>query len=393
MAKILIIHYGGIKVAGKYRTFIFYEGLIETFRDNGNDVMEIITNDFLKRPWNGSNELNFGISASKLIGDIKKFGPDLVISFNNSSIENLEREIDCPIAIWDADHFHHFNDIEKLKRNKDRFLFFCSQTSDIPDCQRIFGVRREQCFLMKPATSVRPDFLVEKSHNIVFIGTPFGNDSEKNKLHRHKGRYVELMKDLAADNRDVESITKKYADILDVEQTVLDYGSVANRTSVLSHVAPLGLDLRGGEGWLDIGLDSSMDIFAAYNPEKVYSVEQTARIYNRSKIGLNINHAQAKTGYSWRVMDILGSSAVLVTNYSEDLAADLGDLSENVFYYSPREAYELCDRLLLTRSSITRLSAILEAKRKTYASRNVGLPFPPCRCPRRQTENSLRDDG
>jgi spore maturation protein CgeB len=342
MANILIIHFGGVLVDGKYRTFIFYEGLIDALRKNGNNVIEIITNDFLERPWSGSNKLKPGINRIKLIKEIIKFNPKLVISFNNSSIEGLEDEVSCPIVVWDADHFYHFNDLDKLKANKERYLFFCSQSSDIADCQKILGVNREKCSLVKPATSIKSDLAHKKTSNIIFIGTPFDNNSEKEKLHKYKKDYVELTKQLIHDKSNLEDLVYKYKKIPKVEQTILDFGSVANRTNTLAHVAPLGLNIHGGDGWLDIGLDSSLDIFKGYNPKHIYSMAQTQEAYNSSKIGLNINHAQAKSGYSWRVMDILASSAVLVSNYSKDLAEDLGDIGREVFYSNPQEAYELC---------------------------------------------------
>ena len=131
MAQVIVIHYGGVKVNGKYETLVFYEGLISALRENGNNVMEIITNDFLNRAWNGSNELRPEIQSERLMGDILRFQPDLIISFNNSSIKGLEKSVDCPIAIWDADHFYHFNDLDELRANINRYIFFCSQKSDI----------------------------------------------------------------------------------------------------------------------------------------------------------------------------------------------------------------------------------------------------------------------
>lgn len=348
MANVIVIHYGGMLVKGKYQSLVFYEGLIGALRKNGNNVMEIITNDLLERPWNGSNRLRSIINRSKLIKEIVSFKPDLIISFNNSSIEGLENEVKCPIAVWDADHFYHFNDLDKLRANKGRYVFFCSQSSDIADCQKIIGADPDQCFLVKPATSIRSDVTHEKTNNVLFIGTPFFNNDEKGKFYGHKKAYVELVKEMMRGEESGESLMHKYRGrIPGVDQTILDFGSVPNRANTLAHVAPLGLSIHGGAGWLEIGLDFSLDIFSAYNPERIYSVAQTQEAYNKSKIGLNINHTQAKSGYSWRVMDILASSAVLVSNYSKDLADDLGEeLAREVFYSTPQEAYELCKKLL-----------------------------------------------
>jgi hypothetical protein len=373
MAQVIVIHYGGVKVNGKYETLVFYEGLISALRKNGNNVMEIITNDFLNRAWNGSNELRPEIQSERLMGDILRFQPDLIISFNNSSIKGLEKSVDCPIAIWDADHFYHFNDLDELRANINRYIFFCSQKSDIFDCQAILGASRDQCYLMKPATSVISDESVEKKHVISFVGTAFGNSEEKKKLQQHEESYVALAKEILSQEESVENLAQKYAHIPEVEQTILDFGSVSARANTLAHVAPLGLNIHGGNGWLEVGLDSSLDIFCAYNPERVYSLKQTEDLYNASKIGLNINHAQAKSGYSWRVMDILASSAALVSNYSSDLEDELGkDLSKLIFYKTPMEAHEICSRLIRDenlRTEIVRRSNEIVRKYHTWEIR------------------------
>lgn len=346
MANIVIIHCGGVLDKGKYRTFVYYEGLINAFTKNGNNVLEIITNDLLKKPWSGANTLKWEINKKKLKKDILNFNPDLIISFNNSSIEGLEKVVTCPIVVWSADHLYHFNDLDKLKANKSRYIFFCLQSGDVDDCVNILGADPKKCHFVKPATAVRGDVACEKKNNIIFIGTPFGNHEEKIKLHQHREIYVPLAKKIINKTESDDKLVEEYKAIPNIEQTLLDFGAVANRTNTLAHVAPLGISIHGGAGWLDVGLDSSLDIFKSYNPENIFSVEQTEKAYNSAKIGLNINHTQAKTGYSWRVMDILASSAALVSSYSPDLENLLGDLAKDVLYRTPREAHEICAKLL-----------------------------------------------
>src|SRR6185369_4917280 len=137
--------------------------------------------------------------------------------------------------------FYHFNDLEKLKSNKDRFIYFCAQSGDVADCQRIIGASPDRCFRVKPATSVRSDLNQKKTNNIIFVGSPFGNYEEKEKLHRYKEKFVDLGKKLIKKEKNEEELTRAYGKIHDVHETILDFGSVANRTNVLSHVAPLGL--------------------------------------------------------------------------------------------------------------------------------------------------------
>ena len=116
MAKIVITHMSPFLFNGEFQSSVFYDGLIKGFNDEGHDVLQIITSDFLKSPWNGSNDPFSQASKNQVAQKIKDFTPDLVISFNNSSITDIENIVDCPIALWDADTFQFFNDKEKIRK-------------------------------------------------------------------------------------------------------------------------------------------------------------------------------------------------------------------------------------------------------------------------------------
>ena len=78
---------------------------------------------------------------------------------------------------------------------------------------------------------------------------------------------------------------------------------------------------------------------------KVYSIQHNQDIYNRSKIGINVSHLQATSGFPWRVMDIMASNACLVTDKHEDFKRLFGKIPIPT-YDSASEAYMVCKELL-----------------------------------------------
>ncbi len=110
----------------------------------------------------------------------------------------------------------------------------------------------------------------------------------------------------------------------------------------------MGLELYGTENW-DSTYYNDSKLNMAYIRKKVYSVEDNQDIYNRSKIGINVSHLQAASGFPWRVMDIMASNACLVTDYHAGFKRLFGDIPIPV-YESASEAYELCRQLVKDQS-------------------------------------------
>ena len=116
------------------------------------------------------------------------------------------------------------------------------------------------------------------------------------------------------------------------------------RLRVLSTVADLGLELYGTENWQDTYYyDSKINM--SHIRKRVYSIEHNQDIYNRSKIGINVSHLQATSGFPWRVMDIMASNVCLVTDYHTDFDRLFGNIPIPT-YNSSGEAYEVCRKLL-----------------------------------------------
>ena len=122
MAKILLSFFSGIRHDNEYKIGVFYEGLSNALKRNGNDVLQLVTSDFLPTPWGGNNKSSI-YHKKYVTNSIKKFNPDLIISFNNSLVDGVEKAFDCPIIIWDSDSLKYFNNKNQLLKNKDRYIF------------------------------------------------------------------------------------------------------------------------------------------------------------------------------------------------------------------------------------------------------------------------------
>lgn len=348
MARILISHQSPISHEYTYQAPAFYEGFINSLRENGNDIFHLITNDILISPWNGSNKPYSQRVKKDIHEKIKLFNPDMVISFNNSSIEGIETLVDCPILLWDADSAAYFNSPDTIRQNPNRYHFLAVSDHSISDFVQYLGIPRQNIFKMRFATAVKAKNL-DRIYNISFIGTNF-------RIHRNLQSL--LANDLVAGQKLIEY--SKYKSIVEIQDyidkselaqrgiqatQVKDIRAGQDRIQTLSAIAPLGLQLFGDERWGEI-YQYSIESYQSYDPSLVYNLEQNEAIYNRSKIGISISHAQNVTAYPWRVSDIMASNAALVSDKKSDLVQDFGSSVPLQLYENPQEAYEITKRLL-----------------------------------------------
>jgi hypothetical protein len=113
----------------------------------------------------------------------------------------------------------------------------------------------------------------------------------------------------------------------------------------LGSVADLGLTVFGDSGWQK-QYTHSIDLALSYDDSLVYSLEHNQDIYNKSKVSINVSHAQAVTGYPWRVLDILASDSVLVSDPQKDLIDDFGKDVSLQLYNNPFEAREISRKII-----------------------------------------------
>ena len=66
------------------------------------------------------------------------------------------------------------------------------------------------------------------------------------------------------------------------------------------------------------------------------------RIFNRSKINLNITMRTIISGIPLRVLDVMAAGGFLITTYQEEVVAQFRDGEELVIAYTPEDLVEKC---------------------------------------------------
>lgn len=341
MAKVVITHFSGIFHQGAWQSSCFYDGLVSELQAAGHDVLHFITSDYICQPWNGENRSFYAELGQKLIQEIKSFNPDLVISFNNSSVQGLEDALTCPIALWDADSFQFFSDKKNIEKKADRYHYLSFSTAGELDYQKHLKISANRICRVPVVTAVKNRPL-EKRYNISFIGNPFfPTEGTRRLLSENKKYFIELLNNPHLISPD-DPILKKY----DLKPSNLQHIFAGEkRLLTVANLAALGVDLFGPAEWQEI-YPFSIHAAIGYHPQKTYSLEHNSNIYNASHLSLSAAHSQNITGYPWRVPDILASGAVLISDRKSDLISDFGDKIDLQIYDSPTEAYNLAKHLL-----------------------------------------------
>ena len=270
---------------------------------------------------------------------IKDFQPDLVIAFNNSMPEGIADAVACPIVLWGADSFSFWNDKASLRKNVGRYHFFFYSERDVAECREFLKDSSAHISVVRNATAIRA-VRQEKTYNLSFIGTNFALP-------------VPVKRRCLTDSRELS----RYIDhtMSAQERKNLHAGEIRRR--LLMTVAPLGIRIFGSS-WDDVAL-CSLDVARGIDRRAVYSMAHNQDIYNRSYIGISIAHTQAVTAYPWRILDVMASSAVLVSDTKADLVSDFGKKVPLQLYETSYEAYLRCQNLLedpVLRAEVTQAS-------------------------------------
>lgn len=349
MAKIAFFNFTPVIVNNDWKNVCYYEGLIKSFLENGNDVYQFVTNEFLIKPWNGSNEAVSKPHKEEVLAELKAFNPDFIISFNHSFIEDADKVLDCPIILWEADAPKYFSDQDYIKKNIDRYLFFAFSEFVEMDFKNRFGASENQVFRIRNATAVQAEKIAKKQ-NISFIGSCFENPIVVVRLFRESPqKFFDFLKLCdGQDEKKIENLIQNsdYSQSGLKTNHIIDIRTSQKRLQTLSAVADLGLAIWGDSKWQN-QYTHSIDLALSYDDRLAYSLEHNQDIYNKSKVSINVSHAQAITGYPWRVLDILASDSVLVSDSQKDLIDDFGKDVSLQLYNNPFEAREICRKIII----------------------------------------------
>lgn len=302
----------------------------------------------------------FGLEEWEQIPDdisekITKFSPELCIFFNNSFYD-VTHIVDCPILIYESDSIIYYSNMSTVYSNKDRYYFCCC--NDSKEILINKGISLDRIRKTIPFTSIKKeDKNIE--NNIVFIGSKFTSSSSnginafllQNPSKKERIEYSDAIKILRDNpflslNDMIESgilISDKVISNFNIPSLIMEL-SDENRINVLSSVADLGLELYGTENWSKDYFYHA-DLTLSYCNKKVMSLKENQDVYNSAKIGISVGHLQAKSGFPWRVLDIMASNACLVSDYHQDFDI-LFPTGLFPVYHTQYEAREICKALL-----------------------------------------------
>ncbi len=353
MAKIFIAFFNGIDDPNDvYGVPCFFDAFFQGLINLGNELLVFQSKKFF---------LNFEKHDDLLkakIKEIKEFNPDLILLFNNSFCD-ISQEFDCPIIIYEVDSPLYYQNKKSLLKNKDRYKFFVPQTDTIKFLQDEWKINKKN-ILYTPFFSSVKAVDIPFTTNISFIGTKFTqgcyqftinkfmsstpNESEieefKNVLEYYATQPFLTKEEIIA-NLSIKS--NKVIRYVNPDILIWEI-SDTKRVRTLATVADLGLKIYGTPNWYR-DMPYEPDLTFSYMNKYVYSLKHNQDIYNSSRIGININHLQAKSGFAWRVCDIMASNACLVTEYKPDIEKLFPKL-QIPFFTNRFEAREQCIKLL-----------------------------------------------
>lgn len=350
MANILFSNFTPIMENGEYKNISFYEGIINALTRNGNNVMHLISSDFMPTPWNGDNNSFKGIKQQKIFQQINEFKPDLCLAFNNSIPQFISNKLECPIILWHSDTYKYFNGKSIIESNPNRYYYVCPFEEDVVNIKNL-GVKEKNIIQILPATDIFAEN-IEYQNNIVFIGSTFKREGLNQfiKAHGFNEDLKLLLLSLKHNEQEYyNNFLKKYRltglEGLNASEYTESLNSVHFRVSVLALLSELGLELYGDPRWIDLA-EFLPWLAMSYNNKKVYSLEHLSNIYNSSKLCVSISHAQAKSGFPWRVMDIMASKGCLLTDKKSGIADFTAGYVDIPVYETPSQAYILAEKLL-----------------------------------------------
>jgi hypothetical protein len=329
MAKILVTFFSGL---GRNHIPPYYDGFVKSLCKEGNDVLYLLTNDFINRPWDGNNKLDLWIDDRALKKAVDNFAPDVVFAFNNSCLPLEFLSNTKAICVMEADTYIYYNDKNNLKKYSDRFEHFVSSDSGLNDIPKVFGVKKKHVHKLNLATGLEAEN-IPKTNNISFIGSSFYTPSFNSRM-------------LVDSEFEINKILTDFTEAGDHERLKdhLAWFSYHYRCKILDAVSDLDLALYG-KYWELVDEDYPR-LAANVKAENIVTLGQNQNVYNSSHLCLNISHFQAATAIPWRVMDVMASNGCLVAGHSKLLTEFLRGYINIPTFGSVTEAISLCKKLL-----------------------------------------------
>ena len=370
MARVLVSYYK-IQEASIDEMLCYWDGFVHELHAAGNDVFIINTGYF--NPYDSNEVLNQELDEL-LLEKARAFDPELIITFNHRIPKSfLEEFSDIPIFLWDGDNLIYFCDLPYIEEHKNRYQII-SIVQDWRQDYLDFGFKDDQVLYVPPATAVRKRD-VEQTMNVSFLGIRLYHKSRYfnyAKTHEYAPAFGKMVEEFLNtgnyqyrelfDNqfaKDNPELVFSLEDLL----PLFDY-----RWLILSNMLDLGLTISGYKSRWDDAAEFMPQLVAAYDPRRVWTLEDNINFYNASKISLCPISPQAQgSGFSWRVFDIMASNACLLMTTSSDLATLTKGQVDVPMFDTPWQARDLAKQLL---ADDARRKEIVEASQR-YVDKNA----------------------
>lgn len=316
MARILLSYFSDYGEA-------MYDAICSVLRKNGNDIFRFNINcDYVESTgWGGECK----IIDNKIISQINTFSPEIVLNFNHSLPINLYDVISdtCKICIIDADNPETFWNKGLLSHNSKRYFFLGLQSysKEMYEKCLLRALEDEVDYIyFPPATVVKSENLAQDK-NISFIGSNFYPlyIPENDNFYKKEALllYDEFVKNYFFPFENVNNKEETWYCSNELYKDIRAYYVGQDRLKSMQVLTDLGFTFYGVRWWNRIAY-YDFELAKCFDDTPKVSIEDNQWVYNTSKVSVNISHPQAKSSFSWRVMDIMASNACLLMEDKPD---------------------------------------------------------------------------
>ncbi|WP_170318412.1 glycosyltransferase family protein [Sphingomonas sp. PAMC 26621] len=230
------------------------------------------------------------------------------------------------------------------------------------DAKSIFDIRADVSFLpFATTTKDRKSSSSTEQTEISWIAAMLGDhelDTFLFRVDQELPKGLELMAKCLADIQKTGQISmapasqkaaKRLCEFADWGYSLLETRMqeiVTNRMRLqaVERLAPLGLKLYGNARWRSALMMSPAAVQSFRSDDDLRRHSDLCKVYDRSKISINIPQIHAGTGMQHRILDILASKSLLITQYvpNSDMELLFGADSPIVTFSDIDDLYEKC---------------------------------------------------
>lgn len=312
--------------------------MISTLADLGINVDVYIGGHFSGNA--GTKGFRSGLNKSDLNAFLRSQSYEFAVSFNNALImpETVDA-LDCKIVSVIVDSMHHlFDHADGGLDHAFKLPIHAAPiyTSLIKHLADLSGIRASTSFL--PAAT-KVEGRQGQSHQdpieVSWIASMLGDYHLDHFLSRVDDEVPDGLELVATCLTDIERTGEISAcrasrdaatmlcdwsgwDYALLEMHLQEIVTNATRLAIVERIAPLGLKVFGNARW-HAAMALSPAVFRAFQSgATLRSHADLCAIYDRSKISINIPQVHAGTGMQYRILDVLASKSLLITQYVPD---------------------------------------------------------------------------